>query len=81
MKANRAFELIVSREHLGPAFLADGERRDRVELVSLDDGETALFWVLPAREAARLLRTLRRDLASLEADEFLARWGERDRTA
>ena len=74
MKANRAFELIVSRDGLGPAFLADAERLDRIELVSIDDGEVVLFWVLPAKEAARLLKSLRTDLAQLDAAEFLERW-------
>lgn len=73
MKANRAFELMVAREGIEPAFLADPERTDRVEVVSFDDGEVVLFWALPAKAAAKLLRELRTDLASLEAQDFLAR--------
>jgi hypothetical protein len=74
MKANRAFELIVAREGLEPAFLAAPDRLDRIEVVSIDDGEVVLFWGLPAKEASRLLRELRTDLAQLDADEFVAKW-------
>ena len=78
MKANRAFELIVSRGGIEPAFLADRHRLDRVEVVSIDDGEAVLYWVLPAKQAARLLKALRLDLVQLEADEFIAAWEGRD---
>ncbi|HET8980716.1 MAG TPA: hypothetical protein VFN87_21365 [Solirubrobacteraceae bacterium] len=74
MKANRAFHLIVSRGGREPAFLADRRRTDRIEVVSIDDGELLLYWDLPAKDAARLLRRLRADLAGLEAEEFLALW-------
>ncbi len=53
MKANRAYHLIVKREGIGPAFLADEHRLDRIELVSIDDGEVVLFWRAPAKTAAR----------------------------
>jgi hypothetical protein len=74
MKANRAFHLIASREGVGPAFLAGDSRHDRIEIVSIDDGEVIMFWELPARDAARLARQLRTDLAGLEAEEFLRKW-------
>ncbi len=74
MKANRAFHLIVSREGLEPAFLADPERLDRIEVVSIDDGEVVLYWDLPAKQAAKLAKALRADLAGLDADEFIAAW-------
>jgi hypothetical protein len=74
MKANRAFRLIVSREGREPAFLADPHRLDRIEVVSIDDGEVALYWDLPAKEASKVLRMLRTDLASLDALEFIERW-------
>ena len=74
MRANRAYQLIVSRGGLEPAFLADEERTDRVEVVSLEDGEVAFFWELPAKLAARLLKELRADLIGLEADEFFDKW-------
>jgi hypothetical protein len=78
MRANRAFHLIVSRERLAPAFLAGPERHDRIEVVSIDDGEVVLYWELPAKPAARLLKALRADLAGLDAEEFLARWDDAD---
>lgn len=76
MKANRAFELLVTREDPRPSFLADHDRIDRVEVVSIDDGETVLFWEMPAREAAHLARALRRDLAGLDRDAFLRSWDD-----
>jgi hypothetical protein len=72
VRANRAFELITSAS--GPAFLADEHRLDRVEVVSIDDGEAVLFWELPARVAARLLRQLRTDLAAMDAVDFFDKW-------
>jgi hypothetical protein len=74
MRANRAYHLIVSREGIGPAFLAGEHRTDRIELVSIDDGEVVLFWELPARPAARMLRELREDLVAMEAGAFFAKW-------
>ncbi|HWE10595.1 MAG TPA: hypothetical protein VG325_14680 [Solirubrobacteraceae bacterium] len=74
MKANRAFHLIVSRGGREPAFLADRRRLDRVEVVAIDDGELLLYWELSARDAGKLLKRLRADLAGLEAEEFLALW-------
>jgi hypothetical protein len=78
LKANRAFELIVSRGGLEPAFLADPERLDRVEVVSIDDGEVILFWELPAKQAARLLKSLRTDLATLTSEDFITTWEGQD---
>ncbi len=78
LRANRAFELIVSREGLQPSFLAGPDRLDRIEVVSIDDGEVVLFWDLPAKDASKLLRRLRTDLAALEADEFLEKWDDAD---
>jgi hypothetical protein len=74
MKANRAYHLIVSRQGLEPAFLSGPERLDRVEVVSIDDGEVILYWDLEAKPAARLAKALRTDLAGLDADEFISRW-------
>lgn len=75
MKANRVFELIVSRDGLEPRFLADPNRLDRVEIVSVADGEVVLFWELPARETSKLLRQLREELISFEVEEFKRAWG------
>ncbi len=74
MKANRVFHLIVSRGGREPSFMADRRRIDRIEVVSIDDGELLLYWELPAKEASTLLRRLRADLVGLEAEEFLALW-------
>ena len=75
MKANRAFELMVSRDGLEPRFLADPNRLDRVEIVSVADGEVVLFWELPAKETSKLLRQLREELISFEVEEFKRAWG------
>jgi hypothetical protein len=64
----------VSRGGLEPAFLADDDRTDRVEVVSIDDGEVVLYWDLHAKMAARLLKELRADLAALQAEEFFDKW-------
>ena len=74
MRANRAYELIVSREGLEPAFLADARRQDRIEVVSIDDGEVVLYWEVPAKVAAKLLKELRLDLASLDSETFIDKW-------
>jgi hypothetical protein len=74
VKANRAYHLIVSREGLEPAFMADAKRLDRIEIVSVDDGEVVLYWDLQAKMAARLLKELRVDLVALGADEFIDKW-------
>ncbi len=74
MKANRRFRLIVSRDRRQPAFLADHARLDRIEVVSVDDGEMVLFWDLPAKDASRLLKSIRTDLAGMDAEEFLGVW-------
>lgn len=78
MKANRAFELIVSRGGLEPSFMADRRRLDRVEVVSIDEGEVILYWELPAKQATKLLKLLRNDLINLDADEFIPTWGGLD---
>jgi hypothetical protein len=74
LKANRAFDLTVSRGGLEPAFLADPDRLDRIEVVSVDDGEVVLYWDLPAKDASRLLKALRTDLVAMDPEEFLRTW-------
>lgn len=74
MKANRAYHLIASRDGLEPAFMATDGRLDRIEIVSIDDGEVVLFWEVPAKLASRLLRELRGDLATMDADAFIDKW-------
>jgi hypothetical protein len=75
MRANRAFELLVSRDSVEPVFLADPQRLDRIEVVSVADGEVVLFWELPAKEAAKLLKQLREELVSFDVQEFERAWG------
>ena len=74
MRANRRYRLIITREGREPAFLADRDRLDRIEVVSVEDGELVLFWELPAKEAARVLTALRTDLAGMDAEEFVRTW-------
>jgi hypothetical protein len=78
MKANRAYELIVSRGGREPAFLSDPKRTDRIEIVSIDDGEVILYWNLGAKDAAKLLKLLRLDLVTLDAEEFFDKWLDAD---
>ena len=75
MKANHAYRLIVTRGGLAPALLADTTRTDHVEIVEVDSGEVVLFWDRPPHAASKLARALRTDLAQLEAEGFLERWG------
>jgi hypothetical protein len=74
MKANRAFELIVRRSARGPALLRSAGEADHVEVVEIESGEVVLFWDTTPQQTGRLSRALKTDLASLEAEEFLARW-------
>ena len=78
MKANRAYELIVSPGGREPRFLSDPGRTDRIEVVSVDDGEVILYWNLAAKQASKLLKMLRADLVSLQADEFFDKWLDAD---
>lgn len=78
MRANRAYHLIASREGPPLAAFAGEERRDRIELIAIDDGEVVLYWEVPVRIATRLLRELRADLAGLDADAFIDKWQAAD---
>ena len=78
MKANRAYELIVSRGGREPAFMSDPNRTDRIEIVSIDDGEVILYWNLAAKDASKLLKLLRADLVNLDAEEFFDKWLDAD---
>jgi len=78
MKANRAYDLIVSRGGREPAFMSDPSRTDRVEVVSLADGEVILYWNVAPKEASKLIRLLRADLVNLEAEEFFDKWLDAD---
>jgi hypothetical protein len=81
MRANRTYHLIVSRTGHGPAFMADRRRTDRIEVISIEDGEVVLYWELPAKQATKLVKQLRADLVGLEAEEFVAIWEDADITA
>ena len=78
MKANRAYELIISRGGREPAFMSDPHRTDRIEVVSIAEGEVILYWNLPAKDASKLLKMLRGDLISLDAEEFFDKWLDAD---
>jgi len=78
MRANRLYHLIVSREGREPAFLSDPNRTDRIEVVSVDDGEVILYWDGDPKQASRLVKLLRADLASLDAEEFFDKWLDAD---
>jgi hypothetical protein len=78
VRANRAYELIVRRGGREPVFMSDPRRLDRIEIVSIDDGEVVLYWDVPAKRAAQLLKLLRADLASLDAEEFFDKWLDAD---
>jgi hypothetical protein len=81
VRANRVYHLIVSRDGREPSFLATRDRVDRIEVVSVDDGEVVLYWNLPPRQASKLLRQLRADLVGLDAEQFIARWEGADASA
>ena len=74
MKANRAYRMIVGRAGRTPALLAEPDRLDHIEVVEIDTGEVAFFWDCAPRDASRLARRLRADLAQLDVDDFLARY-------
>ncbi len=64
MKANRAYDLIVTR---GGAF-------DHIEIVEIASLEVVLFWDLLPTQTGRMSRALKTDLAQLGAEEFLDKW-------
>ena len=59
-RANRAYELRVTR--------------DTVEIVEIASGEVVLFWDTPPDRTRRIARAVRADLARLDPGEFLATW-------
>lgn len=64
MKANRAYDLLVTR---GGAF-------DHIEVVDIAEGEVVLFWDLLPGQTGRMSRALKADLAQLEAEAFIEKW-------
>jgi hypothetical protein len=81
VRANRSYELIVTKGGRGPALFADQGRQDHVEVVEIASGETVLFWDTNPRQTRRLARALRADLSQLDAAEFLERWRRWDPAA
>jgi hypothetical protein len=63
MRAKAAYRLLVGR--------------DTVEVVDIADGETVLLWDLAPTRVRRFARSLREDLNTMEADDFIARWRAR----
>jgi hypothetical protein len=74
MRAGLAYRLLVRRGSAVPALLASPGRLDVVEIVEVGSGEVVLFWDCTPREASRLARRLRADLAGSDAQEFIERW-------
>jgi hypothetical protein len=74
MRAGDAYRLLVRRGGSAPAALASPSRVDHVEVVSVGSGEVVLFWDCSPRDASRLARALRTDLAGRDAEGFLERW-------
>lgn len=77
MKANRAYELNVTRSGAAPAWLAAPARVDHVEVVEVASGEVVLFWDLSPRDARRLARRLREEMAQRDAEDFVSAWVDR----
>ena len=75
MRANRSYRLLHTRSNRRPVRM-DPSRIDHLEVVEVASGEVVLFWDLPAPEAAKRARRLREELAGLDEQEFLARWGD-----
>ena len=64
MKANRAYDLLVTR----------GGAYDHIEVVEIASLEVVLFWDLLPNQTGRMSRALKADLAQLDAEEFLDKW-------
>ena len=74
MKANRSYRLIITRGGRGPAWLSGADRVDHIEIVDIANGEVCFFWDRAARDALRLSRELKADLAGLEDSDFFEKW-------
>ena len=75
MRPNRSYRLLHTRSNRRPVRM-DPSRIDHLAVVEVASGEVVLFWDLPAPEAAKRARRLREELAGLDEQEFLARWGD-----
>jgi len=67
MRAKAAYRLLVGH--------------DTVEVVDIADGETVLLWDLAPGRVRRFARSVREDLNTMEAEEFIARWRAADADA
>lgn len=74
MRANRRLEVRHRRGSRLPAWLAGPGTFDHLEIVEIETAETVLFWDREPREAVRMGRALQTDLASLDVEDFLAKW-------
>jgi hypothetical protein len=74
MSAGREYRLIHTRGSRAPAFLANPDSVDHVEIVEIASMEVILFWDVPGPEARRFVGALRADLAALGPEEFVERW-------
>lgn len=75
MSAARELSVVHRRASRLPAFLQGEPGIDQVEVTEVASGEVALFWDIRSQEAKHFVRSLRADLAALDTDEFLDRWG------
>jgi hypothetical protein len=63
MRAKAAYRLLVGR--------------DTVEVVDIADGETVLLWDLAPSRVRRFARSVREDLNTMDAEDFIVRWRAR----
>lgn len=75
MSAARELSVVHRRASRLPAFLQAEPGIDQVEVTEVVSGEVVLFWDIRSGEAKRFVRELRADLAALDVDELLDRWG------
>jgi hypothetical protein len=78
VRAGQAYEVKHVRGGVAPPILAGPGRVDHVEIVEIESGEVVLLWDLTPADARRVVRSIREDLANLEADEFIAAWRAAD---
>ncbi len=72
MSADRVYELLVRKP---PATRRlDPDRIDHIEVLDIASGEVVLFWDTLPSQTRKLARALRRDLRTMDAEEFLATW-------
>ncbi|CAA9487905.1 MAG: hypothetical protein AVDCRST_MAG53-1121 [uncultured Solirubrobacteraceae bacterium] len=75
MSAGRELSVVHRRASRLPVFLQPEPGVDQVEVTEVASGEVVLFWDVPSEEAKRFVRALRADLAALDTEELLDRWG------